>query len=128
MANLFGVDIRAILGNAFQGQLVPLQLIQETPAGRKPDNPTRVLEEGDPGYEGETQTYDAEGTYRALDARRRATLIDHSGEEIKILGASLPDDITPAHGNVIVYEGKRFKIKSVAYSSTRSSFRCEVVG
>lgn len=122
MVNLFGIDIPKIIGDAFAGQLVPLQLIQVTPATRTSGSLTA-------GLNPTTRTVSGEGVLENYQERTiNGTRILQNNRRVLIIANSLPSGTVPEPNDKIKIEGSTFVIidGGVSRDPAGATYSCQV--
>lgn len=119
--SIFGVDLRAIVGQVSSGQLpaaVTLTVVTDgAPAGDLIDGPSQ----SNVAYP--CQGLMARKVRGALDGSTRAKL-----SKITLVGASLPESVTPKKDDIITIDGEQYQVLRCRVGGDRAAFFCDVQG
>jgi len=100
--NIFGVDLAGIIDNVLSPMLFDQTLIKIT-STRDPVNSSKMTKSETP--------YPCKGFIDdSTEYAKKGTNINANDKFIVIIGKTLPDGITPEHGDKIIAESKTFTI------------------
>ena len=109
MTELFGINIAALVDQSIQsaGGLKTGTLIRATPGTRTAGNLTG-------GNNPTSTSYTVRGFVENKTERRRAgDLATVGGEQISILGNSLPGDVEPRANDQVIFEGLTYTVTAI---------------
>ncbi len=119
MTVLFGIDIKALIGQATAGQLVDGTLIRLTKGLRDPDNLTSgsLPEDEEFAFEGIVADY--------TDQQMASTTIQLGDRQVLIIAATISGTV-PMTGDRITIEGSTYDVVNVKRDPAEATYECQV--
>ena len=120
MPDLFGVDIKGEIADAFRGELVTATLTKVTPGTRDPANPTQ-------GTSPTTSDFTAEGIIEDYaDRNIDGSLVKVGDRKVLLIAGLIASSQVPTPNDRITIEGSQYDVIRVERDPAEATYTCQV--